>query len=183
MVLDDLWKIWLLNRQQQTPEGYEQIRQYNNQNIPRAYWLQPENMAAVLNAYSPYDLFMKPDYTTAMDLGYPTPAFNINNKFGVGIPSLIALASQLPQNKLSQITNFDTIRKNYNDIPQALQKYIPQGVYEHEVGHYLDPRLVPSANNYGYISRMGLPGGIASREEPAMQKENRFWEYILNRGY
>lgn len=171
----NLFNQWLESQQQNTPQGFNPAQ--SEQGAPQNYFLKPEDMMASLNAISPYDLYMKPDVSPKM-LDYPTSAFNINNRIGnMGIPQAILMASQSPQSQLSSLMSMqDSASMNYGDIPQQYRSNVPQGIYQHEVAHYKDPRLNPMANNYGYLMRAGLPGNIASREIPAMRAEDSFWD-------
>jgi len=170
------WLSWVGARQQPTPQGYAPIQQH--QGAPPTAFLKPEDMNAVLNAFSPYDLYMKPDKTPSV-FDYPTTALNIHNlPNDVGVKDLIVLASEDPKSFLSMIKKIGP--EGYQDIPPELRQFIPQGIYEHEVAHYNDPRLLTQIRNYGYMLRNGMEGHIAGREEPAMQAENRFWDSLIN---
>ena len=178
---EDIWQYFLEANAQPTPKGFEPIRERGK----KSTFLTPENMMALLNAISPSDLYMKPDYSPSDAVGYSTSAFDIDNRrYGnIGIPEAVVMASQEPK-KLLPLYGMDTARKNYTDIPKWLQRFIPQGIYEHELGHTEDPRLVPEAKNYGYLMRNGLQGNIASREDVGMQAEDKFWDWIFeNRDY
>lgn len=174
-----LFQRWLESNQQNPPQGYSQVQ--NQPGAPNNYFLKPEDMMRMLNATSPYDLYNKPS-TYPQNLDYPTSAFNINNSVGrIGIPQAILMASQNPQHQVSQLmSSANSAQMNYGDIPPQLRRYVPQGIYSHEVEHFQDPRLNPMANNYGYMTRRGLQGNIASREVPAMNAEDRFWDMLKN---
>jgi len=176
---DNIWDYFLEAHEQPTPKGFQPITKRNGQ---RPTFLTPEDMMSLLNAISPYDLYNKPDVTPKEgQFDYPTSAFNIDNRrYGkIGIPEAIIMASQGPK-KLLPIYEMDTARKNYSDIPEWFQRFIPQGIYEHEVGHSEDPRLNPEAKNYGWLVRNGLQGNVATREDVGMQAENKFWELLLS---
>ena len=177
----DLWKTWLEAREQNPPEGIAPLREHKGYTKP--YFLMPEDMMKVLNAFSPYDLYNNPDTTPPL-IDYSTSAFNIKNlPGGLGIENAILLASQNPKSQLSPIHSVSEEQKlGYADIPQELLKYVAQGIYEHEYGHEKDPRLLPQGKNYGFLIRYGLPGNIAGRETPAIRQEDMFWDYIMNEG-
>lgn len=179
LTYDKLYQYWLEANQAQRPQGQAPI-QYE-QGDPRAYYMTPENMMAVLNSSTPEDLYNRPDYTPR-PLDYGTSAFNISNlPRDVGIQNAILLASQNPQRQLSPIySQSDNVKYNYSDISMLLKSLTGNAVYQHELAHYNDPRLRPEANNYGYITRQGMPGNIAAREIPAMRAEDRFWDKRFN---
>lgn len=181
----NLFKRWLESHQQNPPQGFNNVQ--SQRGMPQNYFLKPEDMMRALNAYSPFDLYLKPNsYPQRLD--YPTSAFNIDNRIGkLGIPSAILMASQSPKNQLSQLMSVaNSAQMNYNDIPFQYRNNVPQAIYSHEVAHYNDPRLNPMANNYGFMMREGLQGNVAGREMPAMQAESDFWDrlriYINNGG-
>ena len=174
-----LWNAWLQAHQQPTPKDMKTVKGHKGYTKP--YFMSPEDMMKVLNAFSPYDLYNKPD-STPQDIGYQTSAFNINNfENSVGIPKAILLAASNPKSGLTPIHSVSAEKGNYNDIPKKLLSYIAQAIYEHEYGHEIDPRLSTEAKNYGYTTRYGLPGNIGGREAPAIKQEDMFWDALLNR--
>src|SRR3990167_3328120 len=130
---NNLYDYWLESNAEKTPKGFQPVIEKNGK---KSTFLTPENMMALLKAFSAFDLYQKPDYSP-VEIDYPTTAFNIDNRsYGnVGIPEAIVMASQKPKNRLLPIYDTETAKKNYSDIPEWLQQFIPQGVYEHEVGH------------------------------------------------
>ena len=161
----DLIQTWLDMHDQGSPSGFAPIKKHNNS--PPVNYLKPEDIAVAMNAKSPYDLYLRPDSSPPWS-DYPTSAVNISNKDGVGLPNNILMASGksgkelLPFKSMVESAAFD-----YPDIPADYKKFIPQGIYEHEYGHYQDPRLNPNAQ------------GIKSREAPAMRAEDKFWDRIF----
>ena len=174
---NNLSDFWIFANSQKAPQGFESIRQSNG--IPGVF-MKPENMMNYLNAYSPFDLYQKPS-TFPTPIDYETSAFNYSNPFNNTMQNAIFLASQNPVNRFLPIHGVNNETSNYSDIQSNLHKYIPQGIYEHEVGHFLDPRLLPQKNNYGYMTRYGLRGNIGGRERPGIEAENKFWDFIQNR--
>lgn len=179
----NLGKFWLGANREQTPQEFNPVQQSGD--IP-SYFMKPENMMSYLNAFSPYDLYRRPSQFPAQ-IDYDTSAFNIrqpfnaNPQFNNELQQAILMASQNPMNRFLSLRGMQQEIPNYSDLNQYLQRFIPQGIYQHESAHYQDPRLNPMANNYGYLMRAGLPGNIASREIPAMRAEDRYWDYMRNR--
>lgn len=179
MNYDDLWDIWLSLHEESTPKGMFPVKQHLG--APKNYFLTPEDMTILIRAMSPYDLYMKPD-ERPIPLDYPTNAFNISNlPTDLGIPNTIVQASRDPKD--AKLGMYGTPTAAWLDIPLNKQRLgyprFAQGVYEHEVGHYLDPRMFPLKNK-GNLIKYGIPQGTAimTREAPAIEQERRFW-----RGY
>ena len=180
MNYDDLWQLWLESKKQSPPKDYYDVK--DKENAPKNYFLKPEEMYALLNSYSPYDLYNKPNIYPEQDIGYPTSAMNIFRRSDeLGVPNAIVQASQDPQNKISQLHSIKPI--DYSNVPEYAQPFGTQAIYEHEVGHYQDPRLNPykpySYPNMGYIARYGLDQPTLMREAPAMVAEEDFWTKIM----
>ena len=166
--------MWLEEKSQPAPRGFAKVK--NDPESPGNSFLTPEDMMAILNAVSPYDLYQNPDSSPKM-LDYPTSAFNINNRIGkMGISQAIVQASRASKRPLSNVlSTADSALMNYTEEDRP---YAAQGIYEHEKAHFKDPRLNPMANNRGWLMYAGLPGNIAAREVPAMRSEDRFFENL-----
>lgn len=175
MKYDDLWKYWLEAHSQREPSWFSNLVSLSNkQNLPRPYLLKPRDMAAYANAFTPFDLYTRPN-STPMQTN-PTTAVITDNPYGkIGAPGgTIMFSSETdPWQGLKKLKDY--AQGNYNDIPAELKDLIPRAVYEHELGHYYDPRISPESYNKGYITKHGLPGEVANAEEPAMKAEDRFW--------
>jgi hypothetical protein len=176
---DDLWAMWMRAKEQQIPSMFAPVQNYPN--APQNYFMKPEDMVTLVRDLTPYDLYNKPD-NRPIPLDYPTSAFNISNlPNDLGIQEAIFQASRNPQNSLMGLIG--TPMNAFMNIPinkqQEAMPYFPQGVYQHEVGHYLNPQLLQYLNR-GFLTKYGIPQGtpIMAREAPAMAQENRFW-----RGY
>src|SRR3990167_1540463 len=176
MKYEDLWNTWLSSHEQSTPKGISSVK--NHLGTPKNYFLTPEDMITLINALSPYDLYMKQD-KRPIPLDYPTNAFNISNKPNdLGITDAIVQASRDPKD--AKLGMYGTPTAARLDIPVDKQKLgyprFAQGVYEHEVGHYLDPRMFPYKNK-GKLIKYGMPQGtpIMTRELPAIEQERRYW--------
>ena len=134
----------------------------------------PEVITALLNAYSPYDLYNKPS-TVPPWTSYPTSAVNIDNQRGgpIGIPMLNASVGEDPKRQLSPFYNISQVQKNYPPDVNA-----ENAVAVHENAHGQDPRLNPYAPwsfpNHGLMTYGGLSGGLLQREFPAMVAEDRW---------
>lgn len=168
----DLFNQWLESHEQAAPQGMEPIRQRDG--APKGYFLKPDDMQALANANSPFDLYTRPDQTPIL-MDYPTSALNIHNQDGLGVDKAIVLNSEEPKKLTNLISVLQSSKDNYQ---QEEQPYAAQGIYEHEVGHFLDPRLKqydPNRND-GYIKRWGLEGDIGSRETPGIREEDRYWD-------
>ena len=159
MDYNDLWDVWLKAREEQPPKGIMKI--IKREDGIKPYFTTPENMNTVLTAFSPYDLYQKPNSFPAT-IDYSTSAFNIHNlPNDIGIKEAILLASRNPKNKLSMIEGVENVANAY---PEWLRPYTAQGIYEHEQSHFNDPRL--------------LFKDIKSREEPANKAEKEFYNSI-----
>lgn len=172
MDYNNLWDVWLEAMRKAPPKDFSEVK--NREGAPKNYFLTPEDMTALLNAYSPYDLYNKPN-TTPQALGYPTSAFNISNYPGdVGINNAIVQASQDPKSLLTDIYSIKP--EDYNNVPEMYYPFGTQGIYEHELGHYFDPRLNKYINR-GYLAKQGSYQGtpITARESPAQRSEGRYW--------
>lgn len=167
-----LFDDWLNAREQNAPEGIKPIQQ--RKGAPKGYFLKPDDMQALANAYSPYDLYTKPD-NSPIYMDYPTSALNIHNQDGLGVRNAILLNAEEPKKLTNLISVLQSSRDNYS---KEEQPYAAQGIYEHEVGHYLDPRLkqYDENRNDGYTTRWGLPGDLGSRETPGVIAEDKYWD-------
>jgi len=171
---DNLWNIWQQAREQNPPEGFSPVK--NREGAPPNYFLTPEDMMTLINALTPNNLYTNPDTSRKEGMfNYPTSAMNISNYSNMGVPNTIIQASQDPQSQLSYL---QTARK----YKFPIYKQGPQAIYEHEIGHYQDPRLnnyrMGSTPNYGWTTFGGLSGGLLQRELPAMTAEERYWESL-----
>jgi len=172
---ENLWEAWLESHAQSAPEGFVPIRSREGY---QPTFLQPEKAIALINALTPRDLYTNPQYVP-FPMDYPAPGFDIKRRGStqLGIPQALVFSTE-PSIKYG-LKSMEQMRPEYSDIPSELHRFIPQGIYEHELGHYLDPRLLPETYNQGYITRFGLPGNIASRELPALRAESKFWDYKI----
>jgi hypothetical protein len=130
-----------------------------------AYFLKPEQIAQYVNAFSPYDLYMKPN-SMSFPMDYPTTAININAPWGES------------QDKNAILFPTDSSLKyglntQWQDVPGMGQE-----VYEHEVGHAKDLRTnsykMWSFPNHGLTTWQGLVGGLLQREFPSMVREDKY---------
>lgn len=174
----ELWNIWMKAHSTKPPEGYADIKVHKDGRP--AYFMAADDMQAVQNAATPFDLYLHPD-RTPRPMDYSTSAFNITSLPGSGVPFFTALASKGSKYNLSPIHSVAEEKHRYSDIPEDYHKYIPQAIYEHEYGHEKDfeKRLLPHTNK-GYITYNGLPGALGLREAPAMRQEDMFWDAVLN---
>ena len=54
------WETWIANRSQKTPSQFDPVQErqgYKNN------WMKAKDGLALINAFTPYDLYMKPDST------------------------------------------------------------------------------------------------------------------------
>ncbi len=116
-----------------------------NKQEKSGYTLSPNDAYAAMNAFSPYDLLMKP---TDLPLGglLPETAFNVQNVGNVGMPN----ANIIYPNDLSDLEN--------------------QGILGHENVH---ARQLPiDKPNQGYTTFAGREGNKGIAERPAMDAED-----------
>lgn len=141
-------------------------------------------MATVMNAMTPYDLYMHPT-TQPFPIDYPTIGYNqmgSPDRLGVTrgttlLSNLSGLQGDYYGNPWQGIRSWEELANQYpSNFPRQLA---PQAVYEHEAGHTIDPRLNPQKYNKGYLTRGGLSGEVFNREMPAMKAEDDFWGTVL----
>ena len=83
MDYDGLYNLYLMANQQKSSPGQG------------AYWLKPEDIYAIANSFSPYDLYTKPNPNPTFAMDYSTDALAIKRLLGdLGIRQLIAFVSQ-----------------------------------------------------------------------------------------
>ena len=179
---EEQYRTWLESRRQPKPKYMKSIKERDDY---RAYYLKPEDMTAFLNATTPYDLYKNPNYTP-IQADYPSVGFNIKDKFG------------LPRSDKEKFTVLSTEDAPYYGLksmysvakehPEELpRQYTPQAVYEHEFGHYQDPRLDPEAlwsfPNKGFLRLEGRETAtpLWQREFPAQLTEDRYWRNLLDK--
>ena len=170
LLYSNLIKFWLQSRNQQQPYGAP-IQQYKD---TPAYFLNPNDMATVMNAQTPYDLYNKPT-NMPFQTNYPTIAYNQGGSPDqMGVSRGTVMMSTQPSTWQS-LRSWDELASKYpENYPKEL---VPQGVYEHEAGHTMDPRFLPPQNR-GYLKRWGLEGSVANREAPALQAEQDYWDSV-----
>jgi hypothetical protein len=160
MRYDDIYKNFLESKEQ---PGLENIKESGGFH---PYMMKPEDLQSVLNAVDAFDLYQRPDKTPS------------------GVPSFMALNNREPlafggpRNDIFFSEDANSIR---SPIGKEFDRYALQGVYEHELGHATDPRINWSRGlkNRGYVMKhQGMPQGIRSREELAMDAEHSFWGSI-----
>jgi len=160
------YKNWL-RLHSNKPEGSPEIKEYEER---PAYYLSPEDIAAYVNAVSPYELFTNPD-VMPFRMDYPTTAINYNAPWY--LPEREKNVTALFPNKASMKYGLTT---DWMDMLQ--DPLLAQAVYEHEVGHQKDPRTNPykmwSFPNKGLLTWQGLFGELLQREFPAMVAEENF---------
>lgn len=180
LTYDALWKQWQEVNQQPTPSGYNDV--ISNPKVDKNYFLKPEDMTALLNAIDVYDLYMKPDYTPNL-LDYPTSAFNIQNLLPLGVPSAIVQASEASKNPMYNIQSIDEQWKEVPKSEATYKPYFPQGIYEHETGHYFDATFNPYRNK-GMLKTEGYPTStdIQSREYHGQKAENVYKRFLKKKG-
>jgi len=167
--------IWLEANQKQ---GYAPIVQ--DENYP-AYFLSPEDINAFLHSGEQgnwLDLFLRPSQSPYR-MDYDTVAVNPDD-----IAALFAAGN--PRSSLSMIGQ--SYGHDYRDIPSQFHNLIPQAVYQHELGHFYDPRL--NRGSRPYLSKIDreryknlkktMDEKIFNREIPAIKSEDAFWESVLS---
>lgn len=116
-----------------------------NKKEKSAYTLSPSDAYSVMNAFSPYDLLMKPTDLPLEGL-LPETAFNVQSIGDAGVP------------------NTNIIYPNdYSDLEN-------QGILGHENVHAQS--LPVDKPNQGYITFAGIPGNRGIAEKNAMQGED-----------
>ena len=163
-----LYENWLESNEVGQPKGTAAIRPRTG--APRPHFLPPDKMQQAINSFDPYDLYQRPD-TTPGGAPYAANAYFLSNQGGVGMGDKILMASG--EGNRVPINAFDEpIAGNLKS------RYGPASVYEHEVGHFDDPRLRSSRpgsyENRGYTKRFGLETPMLMSEAPAMVAEDRF---------
>lgn len=171
----DLFDDWLQARQKEMPDGLKPIQP--RAGAPEPSLLNIADTQSFENSFSPYDLYLNPDKHPAKS-DYPSPAYEIDSRdtVGLGPGKGIVLNTEEPNNLTNLISILQSSREDYT--PEQ-QPYGAQGIYEHEVGHFLDPRL-RITQNHGYLEKYGMSGDIASREEPAFSEEDAYWDRMRN---
>jgi len=153
--------------------------------------MTPENINALLNAGAdPFQLYARPSKAPAR-ADYGTSAAIID------YPQQMALfAKGSPKNSLTPFSE-KNLELPPGYLPEELKELLPQGVYEHEYGHFKDIRANPEKGSpYPYITNpkfkkdvnrlakemqneLGISGEraeqLARRELPAIIEEERFW--------
>jgi hypothetical protein len=161
------YETWLKG-QNNKPKNSPNIK--TEKNNP-AYYLSPEDIAAYVNSFSPYDLYMKPDYTP-FGMDYPTTAVNIQEPAGYSQEKNVT--ALFPNSPSYMKYGLNTNWMNSQDEAQ--------GVYVHELAHQKDTRRDPekmySFPNHGFQTYQGLNGAILQREFPALVAEERFWDNL-----
>lgn len=165
MDFNDLWNIWLQGHKQQNLRGFEE-----------ANWLTPEDIGQFEQAFSPYDLYMKP---STIPYNLPTIAFT---KKDVTYPETyndILMVSRNPKDNFSTLRGPESYFSLYpNLIPAG--RVAPQKVYQHELGHKKDIRFYQGFNR-GFLTKGGQPNATALEaiENPAWQREENWFKYFL----
>jgi len=162
----DLWTRWIEAKSQTPLLGNEII---NERKEYPAHYLSAKDVMRFLSSDSPWELFQEPD-PRANQFDYPTSAINKSPApWNSDMPEVAMLnqgvGEQSPWAPLYPV--------------QQLGPGAAQGVYEHEYGHYKDPRPNPykanSFPNHGFTTFGGLSGGLLQREFPAMVAEENYW--------
>ena len=166
----NLWNIFLKNKEQPAPDWSFPIQESG----AHPYWMKPSDMQSVRNSFDSYDLFMRPD-STPHGFDYSTNAMNYRNQTSDPLRNVIMMSagesSRLP------INSFDP---SPNPFGQEMDPPGPQGVYQHELAHYNEPRLNADKGlkNRGFVSDRGLSPGTRSAEAPAQDAEDLFWKDV-----
>lgn len=183
---ENLWTAWLEAHDKGRGEGFEPIKIREGL---KTYWLTPEDMMILMNAETPYDLYTKPSTKPGYKkLPYETSTLLLEPELGyeTGVtPPVTAFATREPREwHIPLRSTQQTAETGYEDIPPSERRYVPQGIYEHELGHRTDPRIRP----YAYYSEerlgpevkqlmeRGMPEWMASVEAPATMAEDRYWQ-------
>ena len=172
MKYKDLFDVWSDAREKKLPPRFSKIKSGGSL---KPKMLSADDTQKVSNAISPYDLYNNPDPTPSLSSGgYGTSAYQISRTpGGIGVEDLIAIITRGSKNRMSTGFPVQSTVGEYSRIPKEYHKYIPQAQYEHEKVHYQRPRIFDK--NYGYMTRLGMPGDVGSEEARAMGGEDRFW--------
>ena len=175
MKFSELYKYWQEDNATQGPGNLAKFAKSKKGDV-KPHYLPPMKMQALINSFSPHDLYMNPD-SSPRKFDYSTQAYNISNPHDdLGVKDAIVFSDSESRNlPLNQMDSFE-----YRDIPPSLRNKASQAVYAHEMGHVNDPRLNPMAKNYGYMKKNGMSGEIWGRELPAIRAEDRFWGKAIN---
>jgi len=168
----NLFNILLANKQRKMQGNVEQIPQsLSDEGV--AYSTSPETMMQYLNAYSPFDMARKPS-SVPQRLDYSTSGFNVNDpELG---KNAILLASERPKSIMLPIYSQQDNESMYADIPEDERYKRSTAILEHEIAHGKELKIGNTYGNKGYLRRNGMPGEIATREDPAMNAEDRYWD-------
>ena len=169
---DDLFSIFAEGRETKGPKGQLKIKK--EPSIP-TYFLEPDDISAALNAFTPYDLYTNPDRTPGT-MPYSTNALAIMPRGErLGFPeSILFSTGESKRAPINELSGFD-----FTHLFPSARKYGVRGIYEHEKAHITDPRLRIPQGNKGFITKSGIPGEIAGAEEPAVLAEDEFWRGIF----
>lgn len=165
----DIWNRWLESRAQPPLEGNEI---YNERSEYPAHYMSEKDMLRWMSAETPMDLFKEPDPRAYGAFDYPTSGIN-KKPFPWSDQPEVAIMNQGVGEKEPWAPLYPVQDLGGDVLPAA------QGVYEHEYGHFKDPRQNPykmwSFPNHGYTTFGGLSGGLLQREFPGMVAEEKFW--------
>jgi hypothetical protein len=161
--------IWLENRG-------KQAKWRQDEDYP-AYFMSPEDINMFLNSSEAgsEDLYLRGSESPYL-LNYSTSAVNPDG-FGALFPN------KKPKNNLTQLSPYQD-SESYAQMSQEDRKYVPEAMYQHELGHFYDPRINPSnpdnligkaREEYKNIYKDHAMKKYASREAPAVLAEKRFW--------
>jgi hypothetical protein len=137
-ILNYAYQTWLKNKSQQDLGGQD------------AYALSQKDSYALMNSVSPYDLYLRPDYSSYGLL--PETAFNVQNVGNMGVRNATVI------------------------YPDDYSKEEVGGIMEHENTH---ARQIPTSKsgNQGYTT---FAGGRGIKEKAAMANENSFWNLLMS---
>jgi len=186
----DLWKIWL--------EGISKLRPTGTAPITfgeKPYYLDPSDILKYIAAISPWELFREKRTPLIAGLAFNYPSVGANIRPPISMrekPEAIMYATKTPENLLMPLTGLrEYIAENY---PIQQRRFGTPAIHAHEMGHFRDPRISPTAANYPlgiwdiYNKALArrrmweltrrLPPRIASEELPAVIAEDIFWENL-----
>jgi hypothetical protein len=163
MEYNDLWKLWLEARNKKAPSGMEELTQ--DADNP-GYFLASDDIQQVINAFSPLDLYLRPDNAPRKPYK-PTVAATLNRMpWNSGIDKAVMLSAEDSPNWYARYYGMGELG---NGMPEYMKNYFAQAVYAHELEH---ARIHP-------MSKLGITHN--ENERRSKRAETEFWEQIKRR--